>query len=136
MKTGDERYLPARDQGPVRRFVRDFVDTRLGFTELLAPMLLLIIIMGTGVFGEAVRVFSGTLWLVTLLLGVIDIVWLRFRVRQAVRSRFPDGSLKGITRYASSRAVHMRFMRLPKPHRKIGEALPQHRPGARREGKE
>ncbi|NYG58073.1 hypothetical protein BJ980_000996 [Nocardioides daedukensis] len=125
MKTGDERYLPARDQGPVRRFVRDFVDTRLGFTELLAPMLLLIIIMGTGVFGEAIRVFSGTLWIVTLLLVVIDIVWLRFRVRQAVRSRFPDETLKGITWYAISRAVNMRFLRLPKPQRKIGEALPQ-----------
>ena len=62
---------------------------------------------------------------VTLLLVVIDIVWLRFRVRQAVRSRFPDESLKGITWYAISRAVNMRFLRLPKPQRKIGEALPQ-----------
>ena len=26
MKTGDERYLPARDRVPVKRFIRDFVD--------------------------------------------------------------------------------------------------------------
>ena len=25
---GDERFLPARDKGPVRKFVRDFVDGR------------------------------------------------------------------------------------------------------------
>ena len=29
MKTGDERYLPQRDKGPVKRFIRDFVDSRL-----------------------------------------------------------------------------------------------------------
>lgn len=125
LKSGDEKYLPARDQGPVRRFVRDFVDSRLGFTELLAPMLLLIIVMGTGVFGEAVRLFSGTLWIVTLVLVVLDITWLRFRVRNALRARFPDESLKGITWYSLSRAVNMRFLRLPKPQRKIGEALPE-----------
>ncbi len=28
MKTGDERYLLPRDKGPVRRFIRDFVDRR------------------------------------------------------------------------------------------------------------
>ena len=28
LANGDERYLPARDKGPVRRFVRDYVDSR------------------------------------------------------------------------------------------------------------
>jgi uncharacterized membrane protein len=125
LKTGDEKYLPARDQGPVRRFIRDFVDSRLGFTEMLAPMLILILVLGTGIFGETIRVFSGTLWIVTLILVVLDVVWLRFRVRRAVRSRFPEESLKGVTWYAVMRAVNMRFLRLPKPQRKIGEALPE-----------
>ena len=31
LKSGDERYLPARDKGPVRRFIRDFVDSRFSF---------------------------------------------------------------------------------------------------------
>ncbi|MGN6162400.1 MAG: DUF3043 domain-containing protein, partial [Marmoricola sp.] len=35
MRTGDDRYLPARDQGPVKRFVRDFVDSRVGFLEFI-----------------------------------------------------------------------------------------------------
>ena len=34
LKTGDERYLPPRDQGPVRRFVRDFVDARVSMAEM------------------------------------------------------------------------------------------------------
>ncbi|MDT0201157.1 DUF3043 domain-containing protein [Nocardioides sp. AE5] len=125
LKSGDEKYLPARDQGPVRRFIRDFVDSRLGFTELLAPMLLLIIILGTGVLGENMRLFSSTLWIVTIILVILDIGWLRFRVRREVRARFPEESLKGVVWYAVMRAVNMRFLRLPKPQRKIGEALPE-----------
>ena len=37
IKTGDERYLPSRDRGPVRRFIRDFVDSRFSFIELMVP---------------------------------------------------------------------------------------------------
>ena len=28
LKAGDERNLPARDRGPVRRYARDVVDSR------------------------------------------------------------------------------------------------------------
>ena len=33
MLTGDERYYPARDQGPARRYARDFVDARYNVGE-------------------------------------------------------------------------------------------------------
>ena len=42
MRTGDERYLPPRDKGPVKRFIRDFVDSRFSFIELMIPLLLVI----------------------------------------------------------------------------------------------
>ena len=44
MKTGDERYLPARDKGPVRRFVRDWIDARLCVAEMLLPLLIIIMV--------------------------------------------------------------------------------------------
>mgnify|MGYP003086913477 FL=1 len=28
MITGDERYLPARDKGHIRRYIRDYIDAR------------------------------------------------------------------------------------------------------------
>ena len=31
MKTGEEKYLPARDRCPVKRFIRDMVDSRFSF---------------------------------------------------------------------------------------------------------
>ena len=46
MKTGDERYLPARDRGPVRRFIRDFVDLRFSFIELMVPLLIVSMVLG------------------------------------------------------------------------------------------
>ena len=45
MRSGDERYLPARDQGPVKRFVRDYVDARLSIAEFLLPLLLVIMVL-------------------------------------------------------------------------------------------
>lgn len=126
MKTGDENHLPPRDKGPVRRFIRDYVDSRLGFTELLAPLLLIIVLMGYGLFGSGAVKMANSLWFITLVLVVGDILFLRFRVRSQVRKRFPDESLKGVTMYAVMRAVNMRFLRLPKPQVKIGQALPEH----------
>jgi hypothetical protein len=125
MKSGDEKNLLPRDQGPVRRFVRDTVDSRLGFSELLAPMLVLIMILGytAGPNGQAL---STALWYTTILLVVGDILLLRFRVRRRVRERFPDASVKGLTVYAVMRALNLRFLRLPKPKVKIGEKLPEH----------
>ena len=46
MRTGDERYLPPRDKGPVRRFIRDFVDSRFSFVELMVPLLVVTMILG------------------------------------------------------------------------------------------
>lgn len=125
LKSGDERSLPPRDQGPVRRYIRDVVDSRIGFTELLVPLLLVIMIMGytTGPAGQR---FSMALWYTTILLVIVDVVVLRAKVRRGVRQRFPEEPLKGQTVYAVMRAMNLRFMRLPKPKVKIGQALPEH----------
>jgi hypothetical protein len=125
MKSGDEKNLLPRDQGPVRRFVRDTVDSRLGFSELLAPMLVLIMILGYTA-GTAGQAYSTALWYTTILLVIGDILLLRFRVRRRVRDRWPDESLKGLTVYAVMRALNLRFLRLPKPKVKIGQQLPEH----------
>ena len=46
MKSGEERYLLPRDKGPVRRFIRDFVDSRFSFVELLIPLLIVTMVLG------------------------------------------------------------------------------------------
>ena len=72
----------------------------------------------------AITVVGGVL--LAMLLVVMDMVLLRFRLRRELVARFPDDSHKGTTYYAITRAMQMRFMRLPKTQVKIGQSLPEH----------
>ena len=61
-----------------------------------------------------------------LLLVVVDLVLLRFRLRRELARRFPEEPTKGTTYYAVTRAMQMKFMRLPKSQVRIGQTLPDH----------
>jgi hypothetical protein len=125
MKTGDERYFLPRDKGPVRRFIRDFVDVRFSFVELMIPVMILVLVLGYS--GNTSLMQTGnTILLGMLLLVVLDLVWLRFRLRRELARRFPDQPTKGTTYYAISRAMQMKFMRMPKSQVRIGQTLPEH----------
>jgi hypothetical protein len=120
MRTGDDRFLPARDKGPVRRFVRDYVDARLCMGELLLPLLLLILVaqaMSTSL--------AGGLWSATILLVALDTVLLVFRLRRELSRRFPDRSTKGAVGYAVLRSTQFRKLRMPKTQVRLGEKLPE-----------
>jgi hypothetical protein len=124
MKTGDERYLLPRDKGPVRRFIRDFIDVRFSFIELMIPLLVVSMVMGfTG--NPRMLVVSNFLLMGTLLLILVDSLLLRVRLRRELVRRFPDESLKGTTYYALVRSLQMKFMRMPKARVKVGEKLPE-----------
>jgi hypothetical protein len=123
MKSGDERYYPARDRGPVRRFVRDFVDARFSLIELVIPLLLVTLILGYS-GNTTLRQWGNTLLMVMVLFVLLDMVMLRFRLRRELARRFPDESTKGLTYYAITRALQMKFMRLPKSQVKLGQKLP------------
>ena len=113
MKTGDERYLAARDQGPVKRAVRDFIDSRLCFAELLLPLLLVIMVL-TYVGSASLRSFANGLWTATILLTIVDTMWMLRGLRKSLRASFPGEDLKGTSSYAILRVLQMRFMRQPK----------------------
>ena len=125
MKTGDERYLPARDKGPVKRFIRDFVDHRFSFVELMIPLLLVTMVMGYS-GNPRLASIGNTILFGTLLLVVVDILVMRFRLRREITRRFPQEPLKGTTYYAVMRSLQMKFMRLPKAQVRIGQQLPEH----------
>ena len=42
---GDESALPARDRGPVRRFVRNTVDSRLNIGEYFLPIIFAVLLL-------------------------------------------------------------------------------------------
>ena len=123
MKTGDERYFMPRDKGPVRRFIRDFVDVRFSFVELMIPVMILVLVLGYSGRANLMQI-GNTILLGMLLLVLVDLVLLRFRLRRELAKRFPEEPTKGTTYYAVTRAMQMKFMRLPKSQVRIGQTLP------------
>ena len=124
MKAGDEKYFLPRDKGRVRRFIRDYVDARFSIVEMVIPLMIIGLVLGyTG--QSALLQASSMVLLATVLFVITDMFVLRFRLRRELRRRFPDESLKGTTYYALTRAMQMKFMRLPKARVKIGQALPE-----------
>ena len=123
MKTGEERYLLARDKGPVRRFVRDFVDSRWSAVELMIPVLVFSMILGYSGNTQA-GVVSSYLLMAMFIIVIVEMTGLRFRIRREVRQRFPDDSLKGHSYYAIVRAMQIRPLRMPKAKVKRGAPLP------------
>ncbi|GAA2070319.1 DUF3043 domain-containing protein [Williamsia deligens] len=122
MMEGDERYLMPRDKGPVRKYVRDVVDSRRNFAGLFMPFAILLIIV---MFLPAIAVYATLLMLVFAVFLVIDGVILGRLVNKRVRERFPDSTDGGFALgwYSFSRSMQMRFMRAPRPQVKPGDAV-------------
>jgi Protein of unknown function (DUF3043) len=116
---GDERYLPARDRGPVRKFARDFVDSRFRVAEFFLPIAVLILIMSV-MQVNTLRELSLLLWLVVIVAIVADSLITGLRLRGQLRKRFPDKNTKGTVAYGLMRTLQMRRMRLPKPQVRRG----------------
>ncbi|MGK5532278.1 DUF3043 domain-containing protein [Streptomyces sp. URMC 129] len=119
--SGDERHLPVRDRGPVRRFARDFVDTRWHVAEFFLPTAVLILILSMLPSLQA-RNVALLLWLVVILAIVVDSVLLTRRLKKQLRTRFPNENVRGAVPYALMRTMQMRRMRLPRPAIKRGDA--------------
>ena len=125
MKTGDDRYLPARDQGPVRKFIRDYIDSSFWMLELMLPAMVVFLVFGYS--GNATLASYANLALPAMLLVVLfEGFRMRGKLRKELTRRFPDDSQKGATMYAVMRALQVRFLRMPKPQVKVGQALPEH----------
>ena len=122
MKTGDERYLPLRDKGPVKRFIRDWVDARFTFAEIVLPVLIIALVVPY--ISMELAMYSQLFTLVVMATVIINLVALRFLLRKELKRRFPDNDLKGTTYYAIMRSIQIRPLRLPKPQVKIGAQLP------------
>ncbi len=120
LASGDERYLPARDKGPVRRFARDFVDSRFNIAEFFLPMAVVILVLSM-IRVPALQNIALLLWLVVIVLIVLDSAASGFRLKKRLNERFPDQNKRGAVAYALMRSLQMRRLRLPKPQVKRGE---------------
>lgn len=127
LRTGDERHLPPRDAGPVRRYVRDIVDARRNagnYVLFTALGIVLVSMLSSAVpalrplqYGVAVA------YPVMFLYIVLDSVVLVRLVKRKVAAAFPGESLKGLGGYAVLRTFQMRRLRLPPAKVNIGDKV-------------
>ena len=127
MMLGDERYLMARDRGPVRRFARDYVDSRWNLGELLLPVMIVVLALsfvGSGLQRQNPAVYGGVLAVTYTLvvMSAADAFLMGQRLKRAVREKFgADTDTKGLAWYAIMRAFQIRRTRVPRPTVKRGE---------------
>lgn len=123
---GDERALPARDRGPVRKFARDYVDSRRTVGELMLPSMLLFIPLSLALGSLKGTAAGATLTLVvyvymlTMLGGTAMVAR---RVKREASRRFSADDVHGVGLYGAMRSIQLRRWRLPKPKLKVGDPL-------------
>lgn len=123
---GDENALPLRDRGPVKRFVRNYVDSRRSIGEFFLPIIgvVLFISLISDVLSNALSAVIGVVLMYTVLFAsIIDGILLSRKIKREVAARFPSESLKGIGMYGWLRSTQMRRMRAPKPGVSAGEKV-------------
>lgn len=123
MLAGDESALLERDRGPVRRYVRDIVDTRYNLLGLFMPVALgLMFVMMA--LPQVQLYISPAMMLLMVLMAVDGVVVARKAIR-LVDTKYPENTEARwkLGLYAASRASTVRRMRAPRPQLRRGERL-------------
>ena len=120
MANGEEKYLPLRDRGPQKRYVRDYVDARFSVGELLIPLMFAVIILTFFPQPEVQVIGIVALW-AFFAIAIADVLILGFRLTSRLKAKFGDSKVEKVRFYAGMRAMQLRMMRLPKPQVKRGQ---------------
>lgn len=123
MRRGDERFLMARDRGPVRRFLRDWVDSRFLVTETIMPVIIVALVLGF-VGSRQLATLGQIITFVVVAIVVVNSIYVSLALRGELKRRFPEEPTRGSTYYAMMRSMMLRQLRNPKPQVKIGQKLP------------
>ena len=115
MANGVEKYLPMRDRGVQRRYVRDYIDARTSIGEFLIPVMVIVLIATVLPQPEVQVGAFGLLWFF-FIAAVIDCIVVGFIIRRKLGAKFGAGKVEtGLRWYAAMRMLQLRVMRLPKP---------------------
>ena len=117
--SGDESALPLRDKGPIKRYIRDAVDTRWNVGEFMLPVMVAVLALTflAPIF-PALASFT-TLLIFTMVYGlvaagVLDAFFMWRRIKAKVIAKFGENPPRGSAMYAVLRAFQMRRSRLPR----------------------
>ncbi|MGY4650353.1 hypothetical protein ACVWWN_004149 [Mycobacterium sp. URHB0021] len=125
MMAGEDAYLLPRDKGPLRRYVRDIVDSRRNLLGLFMPAALGLIFIMLAVPSVQLQRLLSPAMLVLVLIMVIDGFIVGRKVNRWVDEKFPDNTESSwkLGFYAASRASQLRRMRAPRPQVNRGDSV-------------
>ncbi|KQR16400.1 DUF3043 domain-containing protein [Cellulomonas sp. Leaf334] len=122
MQTGDERNMPAKDRGPVRRFIRDSVDARWNLGEFFLPVAAVFLVLQFALSQTTIAIYAILALYVYIIAAVLD-AWLMWRgLKKRLVAKFGIEQMpRGAAMYAVLRAFQIRPSRMPKPQVKHGQ---------------
>jgi hypothetical protein len=120
MDTGEERFLPARDKGPQKRFARDWVDARFSLGEYVMFVALAIVVASMVFNNVNMQIYIFAFFWVLVAAVAID-AWLMSRkLKGKIMDKFKTVD-HGVIWYGTMRSLQFRRLRLPKPMVQRGE---------------
>lgn len=119
---GEESALPARDRGPAKRWVRNYVDSRRTIGEYFMPLIFGVLIL-TVIPNKYVQLMAILSMYLVMLYTFVSGFFMTRKIRKEVEARFPNESSKGVGMYGFLRSTQMRRMRAPSPQVKRGDTI-------------
>ena len=119
---GDENALPARDRGPAKRFVRDYIDSRRSLGEYFLPLMIFVLVL-TLIPSAEIRFLAIIFMYAVMLYSVVYGFFVSKKIKKIAAERFPGESTKGLGLYGWLRSTQMRKLRAPAPQKKLGDTV-------------
>jgi hypothetical protein len=120
MRRGEAWALNPRDRGPTRALARDFIDSKRRISEYYMYVLVVLL---AAVFlrnSKAQEIIS-PLVLVLVVVILLDAFLIRRSLARLIAERLPGESTRGLTMYATMRALQIRRFRVPAPRVQPGQ---------------
>ena len=124
MRRGEEWALPAKDKGPVKALVRDYIDSRrLIISEyvLFGVFVLIFMLFVLGAAKNSSTILYTELGILALIL--VESGYHTVRAINLVKQRLPGQSIRGINFYIIKRSIRLRSTRIPPPRVARGDSI-------------
>ena len=117
---GEESALPARDKGPVRKFVRNYVDERRSVAEYFLVMIMFVLFLTLIPIPMVQLLAVAIMYSAMVFISVSGFVMSR-KIKKLVAEKFPGEPTKGLGLYGWMRSTQLRRLRAPAPQ--VGPGL-------------
>ncbi|MBU4335394.1 MAG: DUF3043 domain-containing protein [Actinobacteria bacterium] len=133
MQAGDVKNMPLQHRGPVRTFIRDYVDARRNLGDYFLPVMFGLLLIGMILTGPLVSRLGATGSIIAfsfyglayayMFAAILDgwLLWRRLKRVLVTKFGSDAAGARGLAMYATARIFQLRRLRMPKPRVKRGQ---------------